>query len=267
VRRCVAVTVGLCGLLLACRQTPKPVILATTTSVASSGLLDRLLPAYRRPVHPTPVGSGIALDLLARQLADVAISHAPEQEAAALKTHPGWWYRKLLYNDFVLVGPPDDPAHVRNSPDAATAMRRIASAGVLFVSRGDGSGTHERERQLWVLAGIRPVQSRLVVAGTGMGQTLRIADSMNAYTLTDRGTLESFAGALRAVVLYSGDRRLINTYAIVVDPANVAGFAFATWLVEGEGQQVLTDIATRQIKGFAVWPAGSPRDTPAALPR
>jgi tungstate transport system substrate-binding protein len=257
---------GLCALLMACGHATAPGILATTTSVANSGLLDRLLPAYDRPIRVSPVGSGVALGLLARGDADVALTHAPEQEAKALQEHPAWWYRKILYNDFLIVGPPDDPAHVRGSEDAVAAMRRIARAGATFISRGDSSGTHERERKLWDLAGETPAPPHLVVAGAGMGQTLRVASTTDAYTLTDRGTFEALSGSIRSLVLYAGDGRLLNTYAVIADPRNAAGLRFARWLVEGAGRGTLEEIVPRQVKGFSIWPKGSRQDTPDALP-
>jgi tungstate transport system substrate-binding protein len=256
----------LCALLMACGHSTTPCILATTTSVANSGLLDHLLSAYDRPMRVSPVGSGAALGLLARGDADVVVTHAPEQEAKALQEHPTWWYRKILYNDFLILGPPDDPAHVRGSGDAIEAMRRIARAGVTFISRGDGSGTHERERQLWGLAGVTPAPSHLVVAGAGMGQTLRIASTTNAYTLTDRGTFEALSGSIRSLAHYAGDKRLLNTYAVIADPRDATGLRFARWLAEGAGRVALEDIVARQVKGFSIWPEGMRRDTPDALP-
>jgi len=260
---------AIAALGVGCRPKPEPpVVLATTTSVANSGLLDRLLPAYDgATVRALQVGSGVALDLLGRGEADVAITHAPEREAAALRAHPTWWYRKILYNDFLIVGPPEDPARIRSAGDAVTAMKRIADAGVTFISRGDESGTHERERQLWTTAQTRPARERLVVAGAGMGQTLRIASSMDAYTLTDRGTFLALKGSLRSQVLLEGDPRLLNTYAVVADPANARGYEFARWLAAGPGQRQLSQIVSRYVRGFSVWPADVPADRPESRPR
>ena len=133
---------ALCFLPVGCRTPDPPLVLATTSSVFNTGLLDRLLPAYEQNVRVSAVGSGMALDLLARGDADVAIAHAPEQETAALATHRSWIYRKFLYNDFVIVGPTEAPAGVRGTTDAVAAMRRIATTHARFISRGDGSGTH-----------------------------------------------------------------------------------------------------------------------------
>jgi tungstate transport system substrate-binding protein len=127
--------------------------------------------------------------MLADRGVDVVITHAPERETAALDRHAGWFYRKILYNDFLLVGPPADPAGVAGIPDVAQAMRRIVASEHRFLSRGDESGTHERELSLWRAGGVEPTSHKhIVIAGAGMGQTLRIVSQTGAYTLTDRGT-------------------------------------------------------------------------------
>lgn len=244
-----------------------PLVLATTTSVANSGLLDRLLPEYPHQIRIVPVGSGLALTLLARGDADVAITHAPEREATELRTHPTWTYRKVLYNQFVIVGPPQDPAHVASAGNGSNAMRRIAASGSTFISRGDESGTHERERQLWQEAGVAPAKERLVVAGAGMGQTLRIASSTDAYTLTDTGTFAAFQGELRSRILFDGDPTLLNTYAITVNPANERGRQFAEWTTDGAGRAMLERIVTHEVRGFSIWPSGIPADRPDSRPR
>ena len=180
-----------CGLALsACAQPPaEPLVLATTTSVGNSGLLETLLPAFERHHGPAVrshlVGSGLALKMLESGDVDVVISHAPAAEAAALSSHPAWRYQKVMFNDFVLVGPPADPAGVRQAVDTPDAMRRIARSTARFLSRGDQSGTHEREEALWQSAGARPGEGQLVVAGAAMGATLRIASETESYSLSD----------------------------------------------------------------------------------
>jgi tungstate transport system substrate-binding protein len=165
-------------LLLGCRSSLPPLVLATTTSVANSGLLDRVLPAYEaQPVRAIQVGSGRALSMLETGGADVVISHAPEREARVISEHPTWFYRKILYNDFLIVGPSADPASIAGLTDAVTAMKRLLESHQRFLSRGDESGTHERERQLWAAAGVAPNPDQVIVAGAGMGQTLRIASA------------------------------------------------------------------------------------------
>ena len=273
-RACLAAVVVL--LWSACsRSEPPLIVLATTTSVANSGLLDQLVPVFESTgaarVRAVPVGSGRALAMLEAHQADVAITHAPAQESDALAKHPGWLYRKILYNDFLIVGPPDDPSHVAGAADALDAMRRIAAGRARFISRGDESGTHERERQLWRDAGVSPPPALVVSAGQGMGATLNIASETVAYTLTDRGTFEQFAGKRALRALFSGDPRLLNTYAVIVDPANQRGADFARWVASGTGRDTLIDLLeSGKLKGFTPWPAdvpgGAPGDVPGARP-
>jgi tungstate transport system substrate-binding protein len=265
-----AIAIAFIGVVsTACRRPSEPLVLATTTSVGNSGLLDVVLPAYRgRTVRSLLVGSGRALEMLAAGQADAVISHAPARETAILESRPGLWYRKILYNDFLIVGPATDPAGITRASNAVEAMKRIAEAPVRFLSRGDESGTHERERELWALAGVTPGEDRLVIAGAGMGQTLRIASSTNAYTLTDRGTFEALRNSLELDILNSGDPRLLNTYAVLAALDNTDGLAFARWLAEGEGRtQIQNALATGKIRGFSVWPDGSPAGHPGAQPR
>jgi len=249
------------------RAEPPLIVLATTTSVANSGLLDQIVPVFesshRARVRAVPVGSGRALAMLDGHQADVAITHAPAQETDALAKHPAWLYRKILYNDFLIVGPPDDPSHVGDADDALDAMRRIVTGHVRFISRGDESGTHERERQLWKEAGIAPPPTLVVSAGQGMGATLNIASETGAYTLTDRGTFEQFAGKRRLKALSSGDPRLLNTYAVIADPENPGGTAFARWIAEGPGRAtVIALLKSGRLKGFTPWPVGARGSTP-----
>ncbi|MBA3639836.1 MAG: substrate-binding domain-containing protein [Acidobacteria bacterium] len=253
----------------ACSRHDGPIILATTSSVGNSGLLDAVLPAYASgTVRPVLVGSGRALDMLAGSSADVVISHAPARETAALAAHPDWSYRKILYNDFIIAGPAEDPARVRDAKGAVDAMMRIARSSAIFLSRGDESGTHERERALWATAAATPGDSRLVIAGAGMGQTLRIASSSGAYTLTDRGTFQALKGSIDLVVLHEGDPRLLNTYAVVWRPANRPGARFAGWLADGAGREVIAAaLRDRRVTGFTTWPGGIDGTTPSARPR
>jgi len=264
--------------LAACATPDRPpaIVLATTTSVANSGLLEILLPAHEREtgvqVRVHMVGSGLALRFLEQGQADVAISHAPPTEATFLTVNPGWSYRKIMYNDFVVAGPAADPARVGGSASVADAMRRVAASDARFVSRGDESGTHARERELWALAGVTPSSDRVIVTAQGMSATLRVAGELGAYTLTDRATFNAVGETFGVVLLREGDAELLNTYAVLVDPAGPNRAArepagrFADWLAEGAGRAL---IATFQIRGrpaFFVWPEDRPRDTPEALP-
>ena len=255
-----------------CSRPPQPVVvLATTTSVANSGLLDVLTAEYQQDrgviVRAHLVGSGRALAMLGDGTADVVISHAPDAEASALTQHPGWSYSKLMFNDFVIVGPNADPAHVRDAHAAEEAFSRIAKSGSRFISRGDSSGTHEREQLLWRLAGAAPPSGNLVIAGQGMGATLRIADQTMAYTLTDRATLAQNASSVALRVVFEGGPRLLNTYAVIYESRAAEPRAFGEWLIAGRGRDV---IANYQVAGTAVftpWPLGQPRTNPASLPR
>lgn len=254
---------------------PSPALtLATTTSVGNSGLLDVLLPAFERQhgitVHAHLVGSGRALAMLEDGQADVVVSHAPGAERGALARHANWSYRKIMFNDFVITGPPDDPAGVRGSADAAEAMRRIARSGATFISRGDESGTHERERHLWTQAGAAPPEGQLVVAGAGMGTTLRVTSEAGAYTLTDRGTLAHHAGALRLAVLFEGGSELVNTYSVIVredGPRAHDAALFARWLASGDGRALIANYRVGTVPAFEPWPVGRPGAAPGDLPK
>src|SRR5216117_1206601 len=169
-----------------------PVILSTTTSTQDSGLLDVLVPMFERQsgyaVKTLSVGTGQALALAARGEADVALVHAPTLEKKYIAEGRLLARRLVMYNDFVIVGPPDDPAKTKGLPSAVEAMKRIAASQSRFVSRGDKSGTNILELTLWKRAGVEPHGAWYIESGQGMGQTLGIADDRRAYTLTDRGT-------------------------------------------------------------------------------
>ncbi|OFW09570.1 MAG: hypothetical protein A3H96_19070 [Acidobacteria bacterium RIFCSPLOWO2_02_FULL_67_36] len=265
------------ALIVACgrdRQR-RSITLGTTTSVGNSGLLDTLLPRFQQQhgiaVRAHLVGSGLAVRMLSRGDVDVVVSHAPSLETAALRDRPGWRYRKIMYNDFVLTGPPDDPAHVGASPTVEEAMRRIARSPVRFLSRGDESGTHQREQELWALAGERPSSERLVIAGAGMGSTLRVASETGAYTLTDRATFGQLASTLRLRILFEGGLRLLNTYAVIVNtqgPRAADASAFAEWLTDGDGRRLTAEYRLPGgVPAFRVWPTGQARENPADVPR
>jgi tungstate transport system substrate-binding protein len=260
--------------LAACgpRESANRFTLATTTSVDNSGLLGVLLPAFRAhtgiDAQVVTPGSGIALKMLADGSVEAVISHAPAREAELLRRPGGWFYRKIMFNDFVLVGPPGDPARVKEAASLDEAMRRIAASDIRFISRGDSSGTHQRERELWAHAGVVPNPERVVAAGGGMGATLRIAGTMGAYTLTDRGTWHQHSGRGDLVVVFEGGADLLNTYAIIVRPdAQPQARTFADWLVDGDGRRVIAEHRTLSgTPAFTVWPPGCPRDSPEAVP-
>jgi tungstate transport system substrate-binding protein len=259
----------------ACARPAPTLTLATTTSVGNSGLLDAVREAYERSrgtaLRAHLVGSGRALAMLGSRDVDVAITHAPAAEEAFLAAHPGWRYRKVMFNEFVLVGPPADPANVKGAPSVAVAMRRIARSGERFISRGDASGTHEREELLWKESGSRPAADRLVIAGAGMGATLRVASEAVAYTLTDRATFAQHADGLALVPLMEGASEFINTYAVITNPgaprAPLAS-SFADWLTDGEGRAVIERFQIKPgVRAFQPWPVSRQRSAPSDTAR
>lgn len=244
-----------------------PVILSTTTSTQDSGLLDVLVPLFERQtgytVKTIAVGTGQALALAARGEADVVLAHAPALEKKYVAEGKMLDRRLVMYNDFVIIGPPEDPAKIKGTKKAADAMKAIAASGSRFVSRGDNSGTHLLEKSLWRLAGVEPQGAWYIEAGQGMGATLGIADDRKAYTLTDRGTFLVFQKRVRLPILLEGDKPLLNIYSVMkVDPGNgprvnaAGGAAFADFMVSAEVQKV--------IKTFGVDKYGQPLFVPVA---
>jgi tungstate transport system substrate-binding protein len=251
-----------------CRNTrPNYLDIATTTSVQNSGLLETLLPHFQpATVRIHAVGSGLALKMLSDQTVGLAISHAPDTEERYLAEHSDWVYRKVAFNHFLLIGPRDDPAHVRGAADVLDAFRRIAASGATFVSRGDQSGTDEREKLLWKSAGIGLSPERRLISGAGMAVTLRHADEKQAYTLSDDATFWQLEPRLREVVLFSEDARLVNSYAVLFPSNSALAAAFAVWLTRGEGHDRLSAYRIRDHVAFSVWPLGCRSDTPDAQP-
>jgi tungstate transport system substrate-binding protein len=228
----------------------RDVILATTTSLRDTGLLDSLLPIFEREtgyrVRAIAVGSGQALKLGEAGDADVILAHSPAAEEAFMGHGFGASRQVVAWNWFALAGPRGDPAHAASAPSAPEALRRIAASGRAFVSRGDSSGTHMRELELWRQAGGRPSWPGYAETGQGMGATLLVADERLGYTLTDRATLAAFHGRVDLVPLRAEEPALLNVYHVIeVDPAgrarvNRAGaHAFAQWLVSPRGQEVI----------------------------
>jgi tungstate transport system substrate-binding protein len=244
-----------------------PVILSTTTSTQDSGLLDVLVPLFERQtgytVKTIAVGTGQALALAARGEADVVLAHAPALEKKYVTEGKMLDRRLVMYNDFVIIGPADDPAKVKDTKKAADALKAIDASGSRFVSRGDNSGTHVLEKALWKLAGVEPHGAWYIEAGQGMGATLGIADDRKAYTLTDRGTFLAFQKRVRLPILLEGDRPLLNIYSVMlVNPSNgpkvnaAGGTAFADFMVSADVQKV--------IKTFGVDKYGQPLFVPVA---
>jgi tungstate transport system substrate-binding protein len=263
----------LAGLALALAVAPVParaqsrvVIVSTTTSTQDSGLLDVLVPLFEQKtgysVKTVAVGTGQALALAARGEADVTLAHAPALEKKYVQEGKMQNRRLVMYNDFVIAGPPGDPAGVKGRP-AVEALKRIAAAAAPFASRGDNSGTHLLEKALWKAAGVTPGGGWYIESGQGMGATLGIANERQGYTLTDRATLLAFRTRVTLPVLVEGDRLLLNVYSVMeVNPANgprvnaAAGKAFADFMVAPETQGV--------IRTFGVEKFGQPLFVPIA---
>lgn len=259
------------SLSIACeRPGNRAIEIATTTSVQNSGLLNHLLPIFERAsgiavrVHAT--GSGRALQMLADGSVDLAISHAPEAEERMLAQHADWSYRKIAHNWFVVAGPVTDPAGVRGSTDVLEAFRRIAASDQPFVSRGDQSGTHERELAFWKAAGTKPKGQQLIVSGRGMAQALRHADEAYAYVLTDATTLLQMGSSVDLKILFDGDDGLLNTYAVIHRVARQGATEFAAWLVSADGRAAIGTLMIAGQRGFEPWPDGCVGTKPGHLP-
>lgn len=198
--------------------------LATTTSTENSGLLAELLPPFEKAndchVDVIAVGTGKALKLGETGDVDVVLVHARSKEDKFVAAGYGVDRRDVMYNDFVILGPDSDPAGIRGDKDAAAAMAKIASAKATFVSRGDDSGTHTREKQLWKAAGVTPAGDWYLEAGRGMGEVIVMAGERQGYTLSDRGTYLAFKEKTPLKVMVEGDKRLFNPYGVImVNPA------------------------------------------------
>jgi tungstate transport system substrate-binding protein len=224
--------------------------LATTTSTENSGLLNELLPRFRQAtgyaVHVIAVGTGKALRMGRDGDVDVVLVHAPAAERKFVDEGYGEQRLPVMFNDFVLVGPSADPASLAGASDVGEALRRIAKTRSRFVSRGDDSGTYKKERSLWEQAGVAPQASWYREAGQGMGKVLQMADQMDAYTLTDRGTWLAYRDKSQLRVAYQGDEGLHNPYAIIEvnatrfpDLNHEGAKALIRWIRGSEGQQAI----------------------------
>ena len=221
-------------------------ILATTTSTQDSGLLDVILPRfYERSdclVKTVAVGSGQAIEMGEKGDADVLLVHSPEDEEKFMADGHGSSREAVMHNDFVLVGPPDDPAGVADAGSAAEALSRIADQKASFASRGDDSGTHTKELALWEEAGVEPKVSWYLETGQGMGDTLTIADQKQAYTLADRSTFLA-TSSLESDIAFEGSDDLLNNYhVIVVDHEGTnSGCAeeFSSWILDKPVQDTI----------------------------
>ena len=232
-------------------------ILATTTSTQDSGLLDVLIPQFEKEhsykVKTLAKGSGEALRLASEGEADVVLAHSPKAEEDFMAAGNGESRLVVMHNDFIIVGPADDPAGVRGLTSAADALKKIASAEAVFLSRGDESGTHTKEKSLWTAAGLEPGGSWYQETGQGMGETLDVASQKQGYTLSDRGTYLAQKANLDLNLLVEGDKALFNQYHVmVVDPkkhsnVNAEGArAFASFITSPEVQATIGQFGVKE---------------------
>jgi len=224
--------------------------LATTTSTANSGLLAELIPAFEDrtglKVDVIAVGTGQALKLGETGDVDLVLVHARASEDAFVAAGHGVDRRDVMHNDFIILGPSRDPAGVRDMGNAAEALKAIANRRESFISRGDDSGTHKKEKALWKQAGLSPKGRWYRDVGQGMGAVITMSDDMQAYTLADRGTYLSMKSKIALEVLVEGDPKLFNPYGIIaVNPAkhphvNYNGaMRFIAWITSPEGQNII----------------------------
>lgn len=238
-----------CGTQEAGKARARELILATTTSTQDTGLLEAWIPMFeeRYPysVKVVAVGSGQALEMGRNGECDVMLVHSPGDEEEMVEEGFAVNRRPVMHNDFVIVGPPGDPAGVKTAVSAAEAFKKIAASGRKFISRGDRSGTHVKELEIWEKAGLSPAGAWYLESGKGMGDTLRIASEEGAYTLTDRGTFLKLKKGLESVPLFEGDEALYNYYHVMeVNPEKWPD-------VNVEGARAFSDFVTgREAQGF-----------------
>ena len=243
-----------CGINVTSMADPV-IVVQSTTSTANSGLYDAILPQFEKQtgirVNVVAVGTGQAIKNAIRGDGDVLLVHAKAAEEKFVADGWGVSRSNLMYNDFILVGPDNDPAVLSDATSAVDALIRISSGRALFASRGDDSGTHQKERRLWASAGIDPTTSSgdwYRETGSGMGATLNVAVGMNAYAMTDRATWISFGNKQGFKVLFDNDQQLFNQYGIIlVNPARHShvnakdGQIFINWMLGKEGQTAIAN--------------------------
>ncbi|WP_158931725.1 substrate-binding domain-containing protein [Acidisphaera sp. S103] len=234
---------------------PQTIVLASTTSVENSGLLARILPQFTKEtgieVRVIAQGTGQALATAAHGDADLVLVHDPEAEAKFMASGDGLTRQEIAWNDFIIVGPSADPAHVTGTRDVVAALTTIAAAKVPFVSRGDKSGTDALEKRLWKAAGLNPAavgDGWYRDIGGSMGAALNAAAAMGAYTLSDRGTWLSFGNKAGMTSVLEGDPRLLNRYDVILlnpqthpQAKQVSAQRFASWLEGPNGQAAIAD--------------------------
>jgi len=265
-----ALALGVAG--LGAMAAPGSIILATTTSTQDSGLLDVLVPMFQQKtgilVKTIAVGSGQALAMGEKGEADVLLVHSPDAEKKFMAAGHGIRRRLIMHNDFILLGPPQDPAGAKAARTAPEAFRAIAAKGQLFVSRADKSGTNAQEQKLWKAAGTDPAgQKWYLETGLGMGQTLNVAAEKRGYTLSDRGTYLAMKKSLGLAILSEGDPTLLNIYHVIeLDSARfpkvnaAGGTAFAEFLLSREGQEAIRTFGVAKYGGPLFFPDAGKRE-------
>lgn len=251
--------VAICSMGSAVSAANSYIVVASTTSTQDSGLFESILPAFAKQtgidVRVVAVGTGQALGIAQRCDADVLLVHHEPSEREFVAKGYGVERHQLMYNDFVIVGPASDPAGIEGLQDASKAFQKIAEVRAKFVSRGDESGTHLKELEIWDNAGIHVADASGTwyrELGQGMGPTLNTAAAMNAYTLADRGTWISFDNRRNLELLLEGDSHLQNSYGVIlVSPEHCptvkaeAGQQFIGWLISERGQQAIASYRLR----------------------
>ncbi len=264
---------GMLALQATAKSKPK-LVLATTTSTMDSGLLDFLVPIFEREngckVQIIAVGTGAAIRYGRDGNADIVMVHDPVAEEKVVREGFFVDRKYLMYNDFVIVGPPEDPAAIKGSASAAEALKKVQSSQAVFVSRADQSGTYKKEQRLWAAAGTAPKGSWYLEAGAGMEAVLRIANEKRAYCLTDRGTYLAHQKEYDLPILFEGDRELFNPYHVMlVAPAkhpyvnSRLAQKFSDFLVSPRGQGMIAEFGVDKFGQPLFYPAAGPAAGPA----
>jgi tungstate transport system substrate-binding protein len=258
--------IGACLVVQPALAKQKDIIFATTTSTQDTGLLDVLIPEFEKKsgarVKTIAVGSGQAMAMGERGGADVLLVHAKDAEEKCVKRGFGVNRRIVMHNDFVILGPNDDPAKISGLKTATEAFRKIASSKSIFISRGDKSGTHVMEQNLWKKTGFNPEKERWYQqTGLGMGQTLAVVIEKKGYTLCDRATYLSRKNKIDVAVLVEGDKDLLNIYHVIEVNAKKfpkinaeGGRAFADFWVAPETQKMIRDFGIRKYGAILFYP-------------
>lgn len=250
--RTVFTAAALCFLIIVTGQVvaQERIRLATTTSTDNTGLLQVILPPFEKmygvTVDVIAVGTGKGIKLGEDGNVDLILVHAPEAEEEFVKAGYGVNRRAVMHNDFILLGPKSDPSKIKGEKDIAKAFAKIAQTASLFVSRGDDSGTHKKEKEIWKAAGVDPDSTWYLEAGQGMGTVLQIAHEKIAYTISDRGTYLAYRPKIDLIIISEGDPSLYNPYGVIaVNPARhpqvnyVKSMAFIGWLTSPECQKMI----------------------------